>query len=266
MRFWSLRRSRKGNVPRKVKLDRCNPISQVVNGGQNSPLLNLPCEIRLQILRSIFSQHIIHFFITRTEEGAQFGWPQGRVKSTKPQIRSKWCSLDCSYRFNDTHVLDDLGQGQHHLKLAPGNAIEILLSCRQIYREAIELVYAENIFDFVDLLSFGDFTAQFRSAVNRIRYLQTRHKVPTLGYYARFSPPAGLRAAIGVSWEGPVVFLDFVSARMPQLRGLKLLFERCWMTSEYEAEYSRRHEEWIRLISQLELCQGVVCQSFGHDV
>jgi hypothetical protein len=257
MRFRRLRRSRNGNVPEVVELDESDPIEQGVRGSQSSPLLNLPVEIRLEILRSIFSHHIIHFFISRTEEGAQFGWPQGRVKPTKPRIRSKWCSLDCSYRFNDTNELDEPGQGWHHLKLAPGHATGILLSCRQIYHEAIELVYAENVFDFVDLLTFGDFTAQFRPALGRIRYLQTRHKVPTLGHYARFDPPAGLRAAVKVSWDGPAMLLHFVSAVMPQLRQLKLLFERCWMTSEYEAEYSRRHAEWVRYITQLSKCPAV---------
>jgi hypothetical protein len=82
----------------------------------------------------------------------------------------------------------------------------------------------------VDLLAFGDFTVQFRPTLCRIRYLQARHKVPTLGHYARFDPPAGLRAAVKVSWDGPAMLLHFLTAVIPQQREMKLLFERCWMT------------------------------------
>lgn len=44
---------------------------------------------------------------------------------------------------------------------------------------------------------------------------------------------------------------------MPQMRGMKLLLERCWMTSEYEAAYSKRHAEWVRYLTQLAKCPGV---------
>jgi hypothetical protein len=126
MRFRRPRRSRNGKGPQGVELGESEPIEHHANVPQNSRLLNLPVEIRLQILRSIFSQHIIHFFIALTDEGAQFGWPQGRIKPTKPQIQSKWCSLGGSYRFNDTHELDQPGQGRHDVKLTPSQAIDIL--------------------------------------------------------------------------------------------------------------------------------------------
>ena len=44
---------------------------------------------------------------------------------------------------------------------------------------------------------------------------------------------------------------------MPQLREMKLLLERCLMTIEYETEYSRRHAEWVRYITQLAKSPGV---------
>ena len=53
------------------------------------------------------------------------------------------------------------------------------------------------------------------------------------------------------------MLLHFVSAVMTQLKEFKLLFKRCWMTSEYEAEYSRRHAEWMRYITHLAKCSGV---------
>ena len=53
------------------------------------------------------------------------------------------------------------------------------------------------------------------------------------------------------------MFVHFVGTVMPHLRELKLLFERCWMTIEYEAEYSRRHAEWVRYITQLAKYPGV---------
>ena len=256
MRFQRLKRAKKGTVAEDVELCESDPIGRQDNVAQNSPLLSLPFEIRTQILRFIFSQHIIHFSIARTQEGAQFGWPQGRVKPTKPHIQSKWCSLSCSYRFNDTHE-GESDQGQHDPKLAPGQAMSPLLSCRQMYWESSDLIYGENIFDFVDLLSFGDFTTQFRPALAKFRFLQARHKIPTLDYYSRLDPPAGLRAAVKVSWDGPAMLMHFVSSAMPQLKGMKLLFESCWMTGEYEAEYSRRRAEWVRYITQLAEFPGV---------
>ena len=254
MRFPRSKRFKKRRLPQEVELCEAESLGERKHVSQHSPLLDLPGEIRIQILRSIFSHHLIHFFIARTEEGAQFGWPQGRVKPAKPRLQSKWCSLHCSYKFNDTH---EPGRGLHDLMLAPGQAMNVLLSCRQIYHETIELVYAENLFDFVDLLPFGDFATQFRSSLPKFRHLQARHKVPTLGHYSRLDPPAGLRAAVKVSWDGPAMFLHFVSAMMPQLKEMNLLFERCWMTIEYEAEYSRRHAEWVRYITQLAQCPGV---------
>jgi hypothetical protein len=256
MRFPRSKRSRSRNLSQDIEVGESGPIEQQANISQTSPLLDLPVEIRLQILRSIFSRHIIHFFIARTEEGAQFGWPQGRVKPTKPWIQSKWCSPSCSYRFNDTDE-EEVSGGRHDVQLRPSHALDVLLSCQQLYDEAIELLYAENVFDFVDLLSFGDFASQFQPVLHRIRYLYARHKVPTLGHYARVDPPAGLRAAVKVSWDGPAMLLHFAAAVMPQLRQMKLVFERCWMTSEYEAAYSRRHAEWVRYITQLAKCPGV---------
>jgi len=132
-----------------------------------------------------------------------------------------------------------------------------LLSCRQMYWESSDLIYGENIFDFVDLLSFGDFTTQFRPALAKFRFLQARHKLPTLRYYSRFDPPEGLRAAVKVSLDGPAMLMHFVSSVMPQLKEMTLLLERCWMATEYEAEYSRRHAEWVRYITQLAEFPGV---------
>ena len=213
-----------------------------------SSFLKLPVEVRGEILQHLLSQQIIHFAIARTEEGAQFGWPQGRVKSSKPRIVSQWCALDCNYKFNDTH---EPGGGKHYPSLRRGQALNFLLICRQVYWEAIDMLYLSNIFDFVDLLSFGDFVTQFHIPLSKIRLLQARHKVPTLGSYSRLDPPAGLRAAVKLSWDGPAMFVHFISNMMPQLRNMKLLFERTWMTSEYEAEYSKRHAEWVRYIAQL---------------
>lgn len=252
MHLRRLKRPKSDKVPRDVERGKSRLIERPANASPNSPLFNLPVETRLQILRSIFSQHVIHLFIVRSDEGAQFGWPQGRVKPIKSRVRSNWCSPSCSYKFNDTHE-----PGRGRLQLASGQAIDVLLSCRQICDEAIELVYAENVFDFVDLLTFGDFTTQFHASLAKIRYLQARHKVPTLGHYSRFNPLAGLRAAAKVSWDGPTMLLHFAGAVMPQLRGMKLLLERCWMTSEYEAAYSKRHAEWVRYLTQLAKYPGV---------
>jgi hypothetical protein len=188
MHLRRLKRSNSDKVPRDVERGKSGLIARPANASPNSPLLNLPVETRFQILRSVFSQHVIHLFIVRSDDGAQFGWPQGRVKPIKSRVRSNWCSPSCSYKFNDTH---EPGRGRHDLQLASGRAIDVSLSCRQIYDEAIELVYAENVFDFVDLLTFGDFTTQFYAFLAKIRYLQARHKVPTLGHYSRFDPPAG---------------------------------------------------------------------------
>lgn len=130
--------------------------------------------------------------------------------------------------------------------------MDVLLLCRQLYWEAIDMIYSSNIFDFVDLLIFGEFVTQFHPVVRNIRYLQARHKVPTLGSYSRLDPPAGLRAAVKLSWDGPSMLMHFISTTMPQLRTMGLLLERTWMTTEYEAEYSKRYAEWVRYIAQLE--------------
>jgi len=44
------------------------------------------------------------------------------------------------------------------------------------------------------------------------------------------------------------MLLRFVGAVMPQLPGVKLLLERCWM---------KRHTEWVRCLTQLAKCPGL---------
>ena len=215
---------------------------------QRSPLLNLPSEIRLEILRQLLSDHIIHIAVKRYDEGAQFGWPQGRVKPVKPRIIASWCELDCTYKFNDTHTP---GSGRHRSSFQGSWALNVMLVCRLLQQEALAMIYHTNLFDFTDLIVFGDFVTQFREPLRKIRYLQARHKVPTLGAFSRVDPPVGLRAAVKLSWDGPAMFFHYVTRALPHLKNMKLLFERTWMTSEYEARYSKRHEEWIRYILQL---------------
>lgn len=223
------------------------------HGPQDNTLLDLPTEIRSEVLKYLVSRQKIHLAVASTEEGAQFGWPQGRVKASKPRIRSQWCFPDCSYKFNDTL---DSGSGRHSPSSRGNQAFDVLLVCRQFYHDTIHVIYSSNVFDFVDLLSFGDFATQFPIPLRRIRSLQARHKVPTLGSYSRSDPPAGLRAAVKLSWDGPAMFAHFVSSVMPQLKDMKLLFERTWMTTEYEANYSRRHAEWVRFVAQLAVDAG----------
>ena len=215
---------------------------------QYSPLLNLPGEIRIEILRQLLSDHIIHIEIKRYDEGAQFGWPQGRVKPVKPWITAYWCERDCTYKFNDTQTP---GSWRHRFSLQGSWALNVILVCRQLHQEALAVIYSTNLFDFTDLIVFGDFATQFPKPLRKIRHLQARHKVPTLGPYSRVDPSVGLRAAVKLSWDGPAMFFHYVTTALPQLKNMKLLFERTWMTSEYEARYSKRHEEWIRYILQL---------------
>ena len=213
-----------------------------------SPLFALPGEIREEIFRQLLTGHIIHILAERFNEGPQFGWPQGRVKSNKPRIKSEWCLRDCTYKFNDD---GEPGTGRHDFNMDGQWALSVLLTCRQLYQETAGLIYYENVFDFVDVLTFGDFITQFEPLARRIRYLQIRHKEPTLGFYSQRERPASLLAAVRLSYQGPAMLLHFLNLEMQQLKEMKIQFERTWMTTEYEAGATRRHAEWVRFLEQL---------------
>jgi hypothetical protein len=240
-----IRRPRKGkrNVEQGTDVAPENVQSPIV---QDSLLLNLPSEVRVLILRNILSQHTIHLSAHRFSEGAQFGWPQGRTKPIKPRINSRWCSRDCPLE----HDYDD--DASHSGAFPGGQAMRLLLVSRQIYLEALEIVFSSNVFSFGDLLIFGDFAAQFPVAIKRIQVLHQRHEIPRISppSYTSIQVPAGLRLAVQLSWDGPAMLAFFAGEAMSQLREMRIELadnER----SDYAYGYIQIHAAWLRYIAQL---------------
>ena len=211
---------------------------------QGFRLLDLPGEIRIEILRYFLSQNVVHFDQNPQVIGRQFGWPAGYSPHSKFCV--KWCSLQECSNYNTGLTL-----GHHHPTLPPGFALGLLLVCRQIYYEAIAMLYSENIFDFSDILTFGDFVAQGIAPIQKIRKLQVRYWLPVLPGDAMLHPQRGVRVAVRLSYEGAAMFMHFVSKMMPQLRDTKLSFDGHRRPSAYMTDHSQRRTEWARFITQL---------------
>ena len=205
-------------------------------------LLSLPGELRLEILRHIVGGWLIYFSENRSVRGDDSVWSEGRLSKNNKKLKVRWIPAE------NVIITDrEFGQGDW----SNPSVLRLLLTCRKLHREAAYMLYTDNVFDFDNLLTFGDLAEHSSFAVKHIRILQVRHVMPIVSEYNQAHPPRGLPAAVKSSWDGPIMFLHFVSQVMPQLQDLILTYEEHWLGASYAIEYHRRHVEWIRFIDQL---------------
>ena len=217
---------------------------------QDSALLDLPAEISIEILRYVVFQQVIHFIGNDGVErsGSRRQKPLKAIPSSRFQVR--WCDATCTY-------IDAIGdpwnrcEATHQLLVPRSHAPAVLFVCRRFRQEAVEILYAESLFDFENVLLFGDFAARSAYAVGKIRKLQVRHTMPQSAFaYPSGTIPPGRRAAVNLSWDGPAIFIYYTSLMMPQLRQMKLIIERnCQL--DYNNDFAQIYADWLRFISQL---------------
>ncbi len=214
---------------------------------QHSALLALPFELRLEILHHLIGSRVIYFSENRSIRGSDSVWAHGKLETDISKLKVRWWPLEESIIAPDPMVTD--------VQIAdtekPSVVIPLLLSCRQIYYEAVEMLYEDSLFDFDNILTFGDLSEHSPYAIKHIRRLFVRHILPSISAYAMANPPRGLPIAIRSSEDGPVMFLYFIQQAMPQLASMELSYESDWMANSYQIEYGRRFAEWARFNDQL---------------
>ena len=127
----------------------------------SSAFLNLPLEVRLEIYRHLLGHHIFHLI------------------RLHPDTRRRLIAVSNSsqYRIDDSalSLARDL-IGVQEKRLQP------LLTCRQVYHEAIDILYQDNIFDIHDLQSLFDLhTTVPRKKFASIRILRVSWSLDELG-------------------------------------------------------------------------------------
>ena len=217
------------------------------NVEQHSALLALPFELRLEVLNYLIGSRVIYFSENRSIRGSDSVWAYGKLETNVSKLKVRWWPLQESFIEPDTMVTD----AQIADTEKPSVVVPLLLSCRQIYHEAIEMLYEGNLFDFDNILTLGDLVEHSPYAMRHIRRLFVRHIVPSISAYAAENPPRGLPVAVRSSEDGLVMFLYFVSQVMPQLVSMELSYESDWMANSYQIEYGRRFAEWARFVDQL---------------
>lgn len=131
------------------------PITPVPAHPQSqSPFFKIPAELRLQIYRLLVSNRELHVDMRYT------AWETSTPHSTKGVVPSstrrwRWRASTC-HRHPEAQVTSDrCGWGgppptacdEHDTPCGIGNeALTLLLACRLTYREAVQVLYAENTF------------------------------------------------------------------------------------------------------------------------
>lgn len=224
------------------------------HGTLESSLLSLPSELRVEILRYLISKRVIYMSENRSMRGKDSLWSHGKLHSDISKLRVRCHPLEdpkSSFeRQEATNVSIETVEDSTETSLTV--ATSLLLSCRQLYREAVAILYSENVFSFDNILTFGDLAEYSPYAILHIRRLSVRHIVPSISAYALANTPRGQAIAVRASDDGPVMFLHFVKQVMPQLQDMELSYVRKdWMANSYQVEYARRAAEWSRFVSQL---------------
>ena len=123
-------------------------------------------------------------------------------------------------------------------KTSPVHGIGLLISCRQIYQEAINLMYSTNTFIFLDFQSLETFTRSIPpTRLNTIRHLEMHYSPESsIAYQHPRTPHYDLPIYLNQYWE--------LVANMQSLRSLNIRLEA----------YSQS-QPWQQ-VDEFELCEN----------
>ena len=204
----------------------------------SSPLLDLPRELRVKILRQLLPSRIIQVVdhpVAQRGCARRRRYMRNRCQSTNISILRDWCheadqiSLAASPKLK---YFDCSGQtASNHLKqISP--AMSLLLLCRQLYEEAVDVVYGQHIFSFDNVRVFCNFVSLHSYASQHIHTLTiahtflpgpcqcNRYQYPRQWGYTMLSNPLFLAS------------LEIVFLRMAHLRSVRLLLDNDQMSKE----------------------------------
>jgi hypothetical protein len=189
-------------------------LSYTIDSWGTSPFLTkLPLELRQKIYRYALGDHLIHILLT-----------PGRITHIR-------CTSPTPPDLERTCCPSVLNHVTTQLTLIPPSEITALLlrTCRQIYTEALPLLYSTNAFDFDDLSTFNIFAATMpRPGLAAIKTLH-------LNWFTTFPP---LQSPDTVSLENAPhddgTYLQFwrtVAQHMPALSELHVgIKDTAWVT------------------------------------
>ncbi|KAL8984157.1 MAG: hypothetical protein Q9205_001799 [Flavoplaca limonia] len=219
-------KARRANAPQPLPSPRPHSLSILPQTPQPASLLltRLPPEIRHEIYKYVVGGNLIHIL--------RKGRHLAHVRCTRYDL----ADFDRSCRpYAACTVDDEVGA---IASTANGN-VALLRTCRVVYAEAVEIMYATNIFDFdhQDLfLLFARGVAPQRLGLVRQMHLSCRGVF--LGLPCKFEDGAGLNG-----WES---MWAVVARAMPGLRHLRMR-----VTGEQGLAYPDEDRWWVKSICQV---------------
>jgi len=242
-------KKRKANIPKQVSRKR-KEIPVVYNPASNasSPLLcKIPIEIRREIYGYVLGQQVIHILLVPRRIR--------HICCTSPTITD--FTRDCCPHPGMSPV-------PQHVPIPPSRiAVAILRTCRQIYTEALPVLYGSNTFDINDLSAFVFLAAAIPpKGLASIRFLHVL-------WFAEFPPLRGESSKS--AFEAPfddATFMQFwtvLATRMPALRELRMATHHSIWTGTIDMK-----DEWVQPIKRvngLDIFEmGLVGDHFSQDL
>ena len=204
----------------------------------STPFLDLPRELRVEILRQLLPSRMVQVVdhpVAQRGCARRRRYMKNRCQSTTIGILRDWCneadkiSLAAGPKLK---YFDCSGQtaSSHPKPISP--AMSLLLLCRQLYEEAVDVVYDQHIFSFDNVRVFRDFVSLHSFASQHIHTLTVAHTfLPGPCQCNRYQYPRQW----GYTMLSNPLFsasLEIVFLRMAHLRSVRLLLDNDQMLKE----------------------------------
>lgn len=205
---------RKANLPKALSPKRKEiSFSHNQTTNQRSPLLsNLPLELRQKIYTYALRNHLIHILLTPSKIAHI-----SCARST-PTDFARDCYPPARHRIIP-----------HNVSLPPSDiSITLLRTCRQIYAEALPILYSSNTFDIDDLSTFnflaGNIPPTGLAAIKLLQLHWDSGHLPLEDWMAASATSAPYDDATYL------LFWHTLATRMPALKELRMAITEVWWT------------------------------------
>lgn len=192
----------------------------------NSPptFLTIPAELRIKMLGLSLAPALVQVLdhpVSQSTHRRRRRLMKDRCQDTDIEILKAWSGL-AHKRCGNLKYFDCSGRSaSNHLKpISP--EMSLLLSCRQVHQEVVEIVYDKSIFSFDSVRVFRDFVNLHNSASQRIRTLVMDCVLePGSPQYRTYQSRHQSRPTM---LANPMLstFLELVFLDMPLLRSIRL--------------------------------------------
>jgi len=117
-----------------------------------SRLLALPLELREMIYKYVLGDNVLHIIHKENKLGHLRCKAKTAVDCPKRWYGEGPCSQSCWGVVDSSNIWMPVGDSLHHW--SDGDILPFLQTCRQVYSEAVPILYSTNTFSFIDLDCF----------------------------------------------------------------------------------------------------------------